>query len=95
VGPVVAGDGPTRRDEGLLASCYRSCLDLAAARGLHSVAFCCISTGEFRFPNALAARVAVGAVRDWLRRNPSDIEVTFDVFKPVDERLYRELLAGD
>ncbi len=95
VGPIVAGDGPTRRDEELLASCYGACLDLAAARGLRSVAFCCISTGEFRFPNALAARVAVDTVRGWLRRNPSDVEVTFDVFKPVDERLYRELLAGD
>ena len=61
VGPVVRGIVPTARDRADLAACYRSCLELADGRGLRSVAFCCISTGEFRFPRREAARVAVRA----------------------------------
>ena len=58
VGPIVR-NRPTARDEALLAACYRSCLALAAAHGARSVAFCCISTGEFHFPSAWAAQIAV------------------------------------
>lgn len=61
VGPVVRGIAPTARDRADLAACYRSCLGIAAENGLRSVAFCCISTGEFRFPHREAARVAVRA----------------------------------
>ena len=66
VGPIIS-DRVTRRDRELLASCYRSCLKLAAELGLESVAFCCISTGEFRFPNRLAADIAVETVTDFLK----------------------------
>ena len=61
VGPIICGS-VTKADRELLASCYRSCLDLAAETGLHSVAFCCISTGEFHFPGELAAEIAVHTV---------------------------------
>ena len=65
VGPIIY-DSVTQRDCDLLASCYHSCLDLAAANNLYSVAFCCISTGEFHFPNELAARIAIQTVKEWL-----------------------------
>ena len=58
VGPIINGR-VTKADEELLASCYRSCLELAAENNLESVAFCCISTGEFHFPNELAAEIAI------------------------------------
>lgn len=93
VGPIVGGAAPTRRDRELLASCYTSCLDLARERGLGSVAFCCISTGEFGYPNREAAQVAVAAVRDWKKQTNSGMRVIFDVFKPVDHDIYRELLG--
>jgi hypothetical protein len=89
VGPIVGGAAPTRRDRELLASCYTSCLDLARERGLGSVAFCCISTGEFGYPNREAAQVAVAAVRDWKKQTNNQMRVIFDVFKPVDHDIYR------
>lgn len=91
VGPIVDGS-VTKRDRKLLADCYRSCLDLAAANGLHSVAFCCISTGEFHFQNALAAEIAIRTVKAWQRQNPNRIEVIFDVFKDSDYAIYKQLL---
>ena len=91
VGPIVYGS-VTETDRELLASCYRSCLDLAAGYGLHSVAFCCISTGEFHFPNELAARIAIRTVREWQQQNPDKIEVIFNVFKDSDHEIYRRLL---
>lgn len=93
VGPIVGSMRPSRRDRELLASCYTSCLELARERGLASVAFCCISTGEFGYPNRDAAQVAVAAVRDWKRQTDSQMRVIFDVFKPVDHDIYRELLG--
>ena len=69
VGPIITGR-VTGRDCQLLASCYRSCLDLAARHGCRSVAFCCISTGEFHFPGELAAQIAIQTVRAWQRQNP-------------------------
>lgn len=93
VGPIVGGAAPTRRDRELLASCYTSCLDLARERGLGSVAFCCISTGEFGYPNREAAQVAVATVRDWKSQTNNQMRVIFDVFKPVDYDIYRELLG--
>ncbi len=92
VGPVVRGR-VTRRDREELASCYRSCLLLAAERGLESVAFCCISTGEFHFPNREAAEIAVSAVTDFLRRDTSVRKVIFNVFKDIDAEIYRDLLG--
>lgn len=91
VGPIIY-DEVTDRDEELLRSCYRSCLELAAENGLKSVAFCCISTGVFRFPNKKAAKIAVKTVTDYLRENP-EMRVVFDVFRDLDYRLYRELLG--
>lgn len=92
VGPMIEG-AVTKTDREQLSSCYRSCLDLAAANGLHSVAFCCISAGEFHFPNELAAQIAIETVRDWQRQNPDKIEVIFNVFKDSDRELYKRLLG--
>lgn len=93
VGPVVCGP-VTNGDAQLLASCYRSCLDLAAAHSLKSVAFCCISTGEFHFPGELAARVAIAAVRCHQSVREGSIRVIFNVFKQQDESVYRRLLRA-
>ena len=91
VGPMVGG-AVTRKDRELLAGCYRSCLNLAAAHGLHSVAFCCISTGEFHFPAGPAAEIAVQTVREWRRQNPGNVEVIFNVFQDSDYAIYKRLL---
>lgn len=91
VGPIINGT-VTKTDQELLASCYRSCLELAAANGLHSVAFCCISTGEFHFPNALAAEIAIRTVQTWQEQNSDQIEVIFNVFKDSDYAIYKCLL---
>lgn len=91
VGPIVCGP-VTQEYCDLLASCYRSCLDQAAAAGLRSVAFCCISTGEFHFPNALAAEIAVRTVQKWRQQIPDKIEVVFNVFKDKDYAIYKRLL---
>ena len=94
VGPVVNGRA-TSKDCETLASCYRACLDLADAKGLRSVAFCCISTGEFGFPNEPAAKIAVDAVRAHKAVREKRIRVIFNVFKERDENIYRSLLASD
>lgn len=94
VGPVIEKT-VTAADREALAGCYRSCLALAAEKGLSGVAFCCISTGEFHFPNEEAAEIAVTAVRSFLQ-TPSSVErVVFDVYQDADERIYRRLLGGD
>ena len=93
VGPIVR-DQPTARDEALLAACYRSCLELAAAHGARSVAFCCISTGEFHFPNARAAQIAVQTVREARKTLQHEMDVIFNVYQERDLRIYEELLAG-
>ena len=91
VGPIIQGT-VTNADRELLASCYRTCLELAAETGLGSVAFCCISTGEFHFPNELAAEIAIQTVKKWKRQNPDKIEVIFNVFKDCDNEIYKHLL---
>lgn len=92
VGPIV--NGPlTREHERLLASCYRSCLDLAAANGVESIAFCCISTGVFMFPNQRAAEIAVDTVKAWLTETGGQMKVIFNVFKDEDLRIYQKLLG--
>ena len=88
VGPIVRGK-VTDNDCELLASCYRSCLELAQENCIKSVAFCCISTGEFHFPNDEAAKIAVEAVRKY----KGNTEVIFNVFKDVDYKIYRKLLG--
>lgn len=91
VGPIIYGT-VTKTDCELLAGCYRSCLELAASYGLQSVAFCCISTGEFHFPNELAAEIAIQTVRTWQQQNSYRIEVIFNVFKDSDYEIYKRLL---
>jgi len=92
VGPIVEG-ALTDRHRALLAACYRSCLTLAAERGLESIAFCCISTGEFRFPHEAAAEIAVRTVRDFLASDPRIRRVVFNVFRDEDRRIYERLLS--
>lgn len=93
VGPLIRG-APTPADDRQLASCYRSCLELARKSGVQSLAFCCISTGVFHFPNERAASIAVQTVRDYLRRHLIAMKVIFNVFTDIDESLYRSLLTN-
>ena len=88
VGPIINGR-VTKADKELLSSCYRSCLELAAEKGLESVAFCCISTGEFHFPNQLAAEIAVQTVKEFLQTPTSIKKVIFNVFKDMDKKNLR------
>lgn len=92
VGPIVE-DKVTNQDREKLASCYRSCLELAAGHGLESVAFCCISTGVFRFPNRKAAQIAVKTVTEFLQNPTSIKKVIFNVFKNLDAAIYHDLLC--
>lgn len=94
VGPIIRRC-LTEKDRGLLASCYCSCLELAEQSGVKSIAFCCISTGEFHFPNDEAAKIAVKAVNEYKSRTKSEIEVIFNVFKDEDYEIYKELLRAD
>ena len=94
VGPIVQGR-VTSRDREELAFCYRSCLELAAEHGLESVAFCCISTGEFHFPNQQAAEIAVETVTGFLKQDISIKKVIFNVFKDIDETIYRRILNAN
>ena len=93
VGPIISGR-VTAEDKELLVSCYRSCLALAAENGLESVAFCCISTGEFHFPNELAAEIAVRTVKEFLEKQTSVKKVIFNVFKDLDKAIYEKLLGA-
>lgn len=92
VGPIV-GYRLTAEDEELLRSCYRSCLETAYENDVDSIAFCCISTGEFHFPNDRAAEIAVDAVREFRQESGGGIDVIFNVFKDLDYQLYRQLLG--
>lgn len=92
VGPIIEGS-VKKRDEEQLASCYGSCLKLAEQNGIESIAFCCISTGEFHFPNAKAAETAIKTVKEYKAQTSSKIKVIFNVFKNCDLEIYRELLG--
>ena len=92
VGPIISGR-VTKEDKELLASCYRSCLELAAKNSLEGVAFCCISTGEFHFPNEQAAQIAVETVKQFMNRKTSVKKVIFNVFKDLDKAIYEKLLG--
>lgn len=92
VGPIV-GWRLTENDKKLLASCYRSCLELAEKHGVRSIAFCCISTGEFHFPNERAAQIAVDTVKEFMRQDTSVKKVVFNVFKELDREIYSRLLG--
>ena len=94
VGPVISGR-LTEKGKRLLASCYRSCMELAERERLESIAFCCISTGEFHFPNDIAAKIAVETVKEYKRQTHSRMEVIFNVFKNKDLEIYRKVLVRD
>ena len=98
VGPIIPqGMVPTQEQEELLASCYHSCLNLAETYHLRSIAFCCISTGVFNFPNERAAEIALATVRKWfaLHQTPTITQVVFNVFKDNDHEIYQRLLTED
>ena len=94
VGPIV-DESPTERDCAQLESCYRACLTLAAENHLESIAFCCISTGEFHFPNEQAAQIAVQTVKTFMNQKSSVKKVIFNVFKDLDREIYARLLRAD
>ena len=94
VGPIIPTGIPNPLQKEQLASCYRSIMQLADENRLESIAFCCISTGEFRFPNQLAAEIAVRTVNDYLTEHPDSSikQVVFNVFKDIDRDIYQRLL---
>lgn len=94
VGPIING-AVTQKDKDLLKSCYTECLKLADEHNLKSIAFCCISTGEFHFPNDKAAEIAISTVKEYKQKTNSKIKVIFNVFKDKDYKIYRELLDAD
>jgi O-acetyl-ADP-ribose deacetylase (regulator of RNase III) len=96
VGPIIRNE-VTKEDEHLLASCYTTCLEMAALHeDIKSVAFCCISTGEYRFPRGLAAGIAVQSVCDWLKRSDSRLEkAVFNVFTQGDYDIYASLFRAN
>lgn len=91
VGPIIYST-VTKKDKELLASCYRSCLELATTYQLESIAFCCISTGEFRFPKELATKIAIKTVKEYLKKETSIKKVIFNVFKDEDRDIYEKYL---
>lgn len=94
IGPIIYGE-LTERDEELLRSCYLSCLKLADENRLRNIAFCCVSTGEFHFPNERAAEIALETVKDYRKQTGSRIEVIFNVFKELDYDIYKRLLSNE
>lgn len=90
VGPIIY-DQVKDLERTQLRSCYQACLELAVANGLTSIAFCCISTGEFRFPQSEAAQLAIETVKDFLKSH-ENLQVIFNVFKDEDLELYQAYL---
>ena len=95
VGPIIPNGIPTEFQKEQLASCYRSIMACAEENHLESIAFCCISTGEFRFPNQLAAEIAVQTIKDYLTTHydSSIKQLVFNVFKDVDKEIYQQILG--
>lgn len=93
VGPIIQWE-VTGEDEKKLASCYRACLKLAVETGAKSVAFCCLSTGVFRFPQQRAAEIAVKTVKDFLTTDTAIKQVIFNVFKDEDLEIYSRILEN-
>lgn len=92
VGPIVSGL-LTETHRRQLSDCYRSCMELATEHGLKSIAFCCISTGEFHFPQKKAAEIAVQTVADFLQTDSTIERVVFNVFKQEDYDIYKKILG--
>ena len=91
VGPIV-NSALTQEHEDLLESCYESCLEIAEQNNLDSIAFCCISTGVFHFPNRKAAEIAIKTIKRYKKEKNQKIKVIFNVFKDEDEQIYEQLL---
>ena len=91
VGPIIQNI-VSKKDEEILYNCYKSCLETAKDNNIKSIAFCCISTGEFKFPNKEASQIAVNAVKDFLNNSKYDIKILFNVFKDLDYELYYNIL---
>lgn len=91
VGPIVK-EKLTQKECNLLNKCYQSCLEVAERKGLKSIVFCCISTGEFGFPNKEAAQIAVETVVEFLQNSQKIERVIFDVFKDEDFKIYQKSL---
>lgn len=94
VGPIVYGELTKQHERGLV-DCYRSCLSLTDKYGMQSLAFCCISTGEFHFPNEKAAEIAVRTVIEYKTQTKSKMKVVFNVFKETDYAIYARILGAD
>lgn len=92
VGPLIL-DKVSYHDKMDLISCYKSCLDLALENGFKSIAFCCIATGQFRFPRDLASKIAVSTVSKWLEEHGYPLKVVFCVYNDFDRKLYEEQFA--
>lgn len=92
VGPIIQWE-VTKEDERKLASCYRECLKLAVEKGAESIAFCCLSTGVFRFPQQRAAEIAIKTVKDFLITDTGIKQVIFNVFKNEDLEIYSRILG--
>lgn len=93
VGPFIDERGVSPLKEQLLASSYRSCLALADEYQQETIAFCCISTGEFNFPNLRAAEIAIETVKKYINDTESSLNVIFNVFKNDDLQIYQTLLG--
>lgn len=91
VGPIIENE-VSKNEEELLYKCHKTCLETAKNNNIKSIAFCSISTGEFRFPNELASSIAVKAVRDFLKNTGYNIKIVFNVFKDLDYKLYNNIL---
>ncbi len=94
VGPIIT-HFVTDKHRKLLACCYEECLKCAEENGLESIAFCCISTGEFHFPNVEAAEIAINTVKKYKQETNSKIKVIFNVFKDLDRDIYERLLSDN
>ena len=91
VGPIVQGTLTLHHEE-LLRSCYESCMKIADENNVESIAFCCISTGVFMFPNRKAAEIAIQTVKEYKQITGSSMKIVFNVFKDIDLEIYKELL---
>ncbi|GAA4889153.1 protein-ADP-ribose hydrolase [Ferrimonas pelagia] len=93
VGPIVRHGQPTEAQQQQLAACYRNCLDKAQQAGLSTLAFCCLSTGEFGYPQQAAAQIAIDTVQRWLaEERQHSLRVVFNVFTDADWRIYEQRL---
>lgn len=93
-GPICYGE-PTNQNEQDLANCYKYCLDKAKEMKLQNIVFCCISTGEYSYPNKKACKVAVKTVKNWLKNNDYCIKVVFNTFKQIDKEIYENELSRE